>query len=262
MTLKTTIGSRELLFNFFAASVQKEYDRNQKDRYNQKGDSMYRLHSFIFILLIIASPAHAWKGTEANGEQPIFFGTLTSQEDNLFTVTNIAIGRSASTKDKVMLYEMPRSLKKSVDYTISKNPDEDLTTALLELSKIKKITVPHPNVLWKWYDPDSKRATPVAQEYIEVVITWRSGSTIHYLLKLGQADTKRPIKMYSDVVDKPIKGISQNGTLFCPGINKEDLHKKGAPFQSIKTLELEEPCFKVPTEKNDTMTKPTNPVTT
>ena len=153
---------------------------------------MYRLHSFIFILLIIASPAHAWKGTEANGEQPIFFGTLTSQEGNVFTVTNIAIGRSASTKDKVMLYEMPRSLKESVDYTISKNPDEDLTTALLELSKIKKITVPHPNVLWKWYDPESKRATPVAQEYIEVVITWRSGSTIHYLLKLGQADTKRP----------------------------------------------------------------------
>jgi hypothetical protein len=255
VTIKPTIGSNELLFNFFAASAQKEYDRNQMIAATIKGDPMYRLRSFIFVLLAIASPAHAWKGTEANGERPIFFGTLTSQEGNVFTVTNVTVGRSASARDKVMLYEMPKSLKESTDNKIAKNPDEDLTTAQFELLKIKKIEVPHPSVLWKWYDPESKRATPMAQEYIEVVITWRSGSKIHYLLKLGSEDTKRPIKIYSDVVDKPIKGIRQDGTLFCPGLNKEDLRKKGAPFPSVKTVDLEEPCFKVPTEHVGTMKK-------
>lgn len=219
---------------------------------------MNRLSSFILILLATFSPLHGWKGTEANGEQPTFFGTLTSQEGNVFTVTNVTVGRSASSRDKIMLYEMPKSLKASAKGNIiSVNPSEDLTTAQLELLKIKKIEVPHPQVTWKWKNPESKRATTVAKEYIEVIITWASGSKVHYLLELGPEDTRRPIKIYSDVVDKPIKGTRQDGTLFCPGLNKADLRKKGAPFPSIKTLELEEPCFKVPTDNVGTMKKPT-----
>lgn len=221
-----------------------------------KGERMFRLRISCLVLLMLAHSAHAWKGTEAQGERPIFFGTLTSQEGNQFTITNATIGRSASAHDKVLLYEMPTSLKESTHHTITKNPDDDLTTVQLELLKIKKIEVPHPSVLWKWNDPESKRAKPIPYEYIEVIVTWRSGSRIHYLLKLGQADTKRPIKLYCDVVDKPIKSVDQNGTHFCPGIEQEDLRQKGAPFPSIKAVEFQEPCYKVPTNTVGTLKNP------
>ncbi len=211
---------------------------------------MNRIISCMFVTLALSSTAHAWKSTEAQGERPIFFGVLTSQEGNVFTVTNISVGRSASSRDKIMLYEMPKDMKASAKgNVIPVNPDEDLTTAQLELLKIKKFEVPHPHSLWTWKNPDSKRAVSIPREYIEVVITWRSGSAVHYLLELGPEDTRRPVKIYCDVVDKPIQGIRQDGTLFCPGLKKADLRRKGAPFPSIKTLVLDEPCFKVPTEQ-------------
>lgn len=217
---------------------------------------MNRIISCMFITLALTPTAHAWKSTEAQGERPIFFGVLTSQEGNVFSVTNISVGRSASTRDKIILYEMPKDMKASAKgNVIPVNPDEDLTTAQLELLKIKKIVVPHPRTLWTWKDPDSKRSVSIPREYIEVVITWRSGSAVHYLLELGPEDTRRPVKIYCDVVDKPIQGIRQDGTLFCPGLKKVDLRRKGAPFPSVKTLVLDEPCFKVPTENGNTNKK-------
>ncbi|EKD48463.1 MAG: hypothetical protein ACD_64C00301G0001 [uncultured bacterium] len=217
---------------------------------------MNRFNSFVFILLVSVSSLHGWKGTETTGERPTFFGTLTSQEGNVFNVTNVTVGHSASSPEKVILYEMPKSLKESANGNmLTVNPDENLTTAQLELLKIRAIEVPYPNVMWKWKNPESTRATAMAKEYIEVIITWASGSKVHYLLELGLEDTKRPLKIFCDVVDKPLQGKAQDGTLFCPGINKTDLHKKGAPFPSIKILKLEEPCFKVPTDSMQTNKK-------
>ncbi len=212
---------------------------------------MNRIISCMFVTLALTQTAHAWKSTETQGERPIFFGVLTSQEGNIFSVTNISVGRSASAQIKIMLYEMPKTMKASAKGNIIPvNPDEDLTTAQLELLKIKKFEVPHPRTLWTWKDPDSKRAVSIPREYIEVIITWRTGSAVHYLLELGPENTKRPVKIYCDVVDKPIQGIRQDGTLFCPGLKKVDLRRKGAPFPSVKTLVLDEPCFKVPTEQS------------
>ena len=219
---------------------------------------MKHIHLFLLVFVAWCAPLSAWKGTEANGDRPIFYGTLKSRESNTFSVTNVTVGRSTTSHDKIMLYEMPKELKSAQDKVIKQNPHEDLTTSQLELLKIKKIEVPEPQVMYKWFDPESKRTTPVAQEFIELIITWRSGSTIHYLLQLGQEDSKRQVKVYCDVLDKPVQGVMQDGTLFCPGIDKTDLRKKGAPFPSIQVLELEEPCFKVPTENVGTMKKNTN----
>lgn len=210
--------------------------------------------TILLLVTLFSGHAYGWKGTEAKGNQPIFMGVLQSREGNTFNVTNVKIGRSPEGRDRVLLYEMPKKLKqKTSGYELNINPEEELTTAQLELAKIKKIVVPHPNVLWKWKDKDSKRAASMAREYIEVAITWRSGSTINYLIELGPEDTRRPVKIYSDVIDKPLSGIRQDGTLFCPGITKSELRKKGAPFPSVQSLSLDEPCFKVPTENGGTV---------
>ena len=92
------------------------------------------------LALALSSPLSAWKDTQANGDQPIFMGVLTSQEDNVFNVANISVGRSRDSREKIMLYEMPKNLKQNAQGNmIQVNPSEDLTTAQLELLKIKKI---------------------------------------------------------------------------------------------------------------------------
>ncbi len=202
----------------------------------------------IFLLAVTTySFLYSWKSSETKGEQPIFFGTLTTQEGNTFYVTNISIGRSRNGVDKIVLYEKPKNLAPSKKGNIlTVNPVEDLTTTTLELQKINKIAVPAPHKLWTWKNEQSKRTIKVTYEYIELSVSWRSGSTSNYLLELGPVETKTPIKIFCDVIDKQITGIRQNGTLFCPGVTKTDLRKKGAPFQAIKELIINEPCYKVP----------------
>ncbi len=204
----------------------------------------------VFLLMSLgATSLHGWKSTEVKGEQPIFFGTLTTQESNTFYATNISIGRSRTAHDKIVLYEKPKNLAPTAKgNVITVNPAEDLTTAALELQKISKIEVPEAHTIWTWTNTETKRPVKMTYEYIELIITWRSGSSIHYLLELGTEGTRRPVKIFCDVIDEKMAGFRQDGTLFCPGIKKTELRKKGAPFQSIKELALDEPCFKVPEE--------------
>jgi hypothetical protein len=205
------------------------------------------LMRLLFLSILITPFIHAWKSAEAKGEKPIFFGTLTTREDNSFNVTNVTIGRSRDGDEKIVLYEKPKNLMPSEKGNIiTVNPSEDLTTTTLELQKISKIAVPEPSTIWTWTKDESKRSMKIVYEFIELAVTWRSGSVSNYLLELGPADTQRPVKIFCDVIDKQITGIRQNGTLFCPGITKMDVRKKGAPFQSIKMLTLEEPCYKIP----------------
>lgn len=215
-----------------------------------------KLVTILFSTTLMTAPfLYAWKSPETKGEQPIFFGTLTTQEDNSFFVTNVTIGRSSTDFSKIVLYEKPKDLAPSEEgYLISVNPSEDLTTVILELQKIKKIEVPEPNIIWTWSNAESKRSVKMTYEYIELIVTWQSGSAVPYLLELGAQDTRRPVKIFCDVIDKQVTGIRQNGTLFCPGLKKTDLRKKGAPFQSIKELILEEPCYKVPSNGNNKVT--------
>lgn len=201
----------------------------------------------LFLLTTITPCLFGWKSGETKGEQPIFFGTLTTQEGNTFYVTNISIGRSRSAIDKIVLYEKPKNLAPTEKgNVITVNPAESLTTTTLELLKISKITVPYPSTLWTWTNEQANRPIKMTYEYIELQVNWRSGSTSNYLLELGPVDTKTPVKIFCDVIDKQVTGIRQNGTLFCPGITKTDLRKKGAPFQAIKELMVNEPCYKIP----------------
>ena len=122
-------------------------------------------------------PLYAWKSGETKGERPIFLGTLTTQEGNIFNVTNINIGRSRDSHEKIVLYEKPQNLKPSTKgYIIPVNPAADLTTAILELQKVKKITVPESQIIWKWTNQESKRTVKLAYEYIEVIVTLSPGT--------------------------------------------------------------------------------------
>ncbi len=208
---------------------------------------MKRFMLLFLISITLHSFLYSWKSSETKGEQPTFFGTLTTQEGNTFYVTNISIGRSRSGIDKIVLYEKPKNLAPSEKGNIiTINPAENLTTTTLELQKVSKISVPTPHTLWTWTNEESKRPIKMTYEYIELRLSWRSGSTSNYLLELGPLDTKTPVKIFCDVIDKQMTGVRQNGTLFCPGITKTDLRKKGAPFQAIKELIINEPCYKVP----------------
>jgi hypothetical protein len=212
----------------------------------------------IYFILLISSlsfiPLHAWKSEETKGDRPIFLGTLTTQEGNTFNVTNITIGRNHTDHAKIILYEKPQNLAPSEKGNIIPvNPLVDLTTAVLELQKISQITVPEPHVIWKWIKDESKRSSKLAYEYIEIMVTWRSGSTVSYLLELGPENTRRPLKIFCDVIDKKMEGVKQEGTILCQQIQKIDLRKKGAPFPSIQSLKLDEPCYRIPKENGDGM---------
>lgn len=201
----------------------------------------------LLLAITTAHGAYAMKSPEAKGEQPTFFGLLTTQENNRFYVTNISIGRSRDSEDKILLYEKPKNLAPTSQGNILPgNPMKDLTTAVLELQKIESISVPEPHTLWKWTNDSTDRVVKLTREFIELAVTWRSGSTIRYLLELGPENSRRPVKIFCDVVDKELTGLRQGDKLFCPGIKKADLRKKGAPFQSVKILTLDEPCYKIP----------------
>lgn len=212
------------------------------------------ISSFLVLSVVSFLPMYAWKSTETKGDQPVFLGTLITQEGNSFDVTNISIGRSRSDQEKILLYEKPQQLTPSEKGNIIPvNPHVDLTTATLELQKISKITVPEPQTIWKWTKDDSKRPAKMSYEYIEIMVTWRSGSTVRYLLELGAENTQRPLKIFCDVIDQKMEGIKQEGVVLCQKIHKIDLRKKGAPFTSIQSLTLDEPCYRIPEENGDGM---------
>lgn len=210
----------------------------------------FLLGSMFFYL----SPVQAWQSDDIKGEQPIFLGTLSTQEGNKYNVTNIHLGRSRNSHDKIILYEKPQNLAPGPKGNmITVNPSIDLTTATLELQKIKSITVPEPQTIWKWTNEDSKRAVKMTYEYIEVIVTWQSGSSIHYLLELGPEDSRKPLKIFCDVVDKKLDDTKQQGIVLCQKIPKIDLRKKGAPLPSVHSLVLDEPCYRIPKENGGGM---------
>lgn len=197
--------------------------------------------------LLILGTSYCMKTGEVKGERPTFFGTLTTLEGNVFNVTNLSIGRSRGIQEKILLYEKPKNLAPSqAGNILPVNPSRDLTTATLELQKISKISVPEPRTIWKWQVTQPNRQIATTHDYIELLVTWRSGSTIPYLLELGLENSRRPVKVFSDVIDKKMAGKIESGARVCPGINKDDLRKKGAPFQAIQELIIQEPCFAVP----------------
>ena len=208
---------------------------------------MKRIISLLIMVASTSTPLYCWKSAEVKGEQPTFFGHLTTQEDNSFYITNISIGKAADEQEKVMLYEKPRNMMPSQQgYILPGNPYKELSTATLELQKIKKIEVPEPHITWKWINNESLRSTKMAIEFLEVIVTWRAGNSTPYLLELGAENSRRQVKLFCDVIDTDFAGLRQGNTMLCPGVKKADVHKKGAPFQSIKMVEIEDPCYKIP----------------
>ena len=210
---------------------------------------MNRIPLLLVILFVITTNSLAWKSNGTQGESAIIFGTLITQEGNTHHVTNVNIGKSRNDQSKIVLYEKPKhAMIKKQGPIIPVNPSEGLTTTVLELSKVRKIVVPEPTIIWNWTNLESKRSIKPTYEYIELIITWQDGSKIPYLIELGQKDNRSMVKVFCDVIDKKMTGIKQNGIVMCPKTTKDELRKKGAPFPSIKELILEEPCYKVPTD--------------
>ena len=212
------------------------------------------VYSLIAITAFSISSICAWGSDEVKGERPVFLGTLETQEGNTYNVTNIHFGKDRNSHDKIILYEKPQNLAPGPKGNfITVNPSVDLTTATLELQKIQSISIPDAQTLWKWTNADSKRSVKMAYEYIEVVVTWKSGSAIHYLLELGPENTRKPLKIFCDVVDQKPEEMKQQGIVLCQTIQKVDLRKKGAPLPSVRSLVLDEPCYRIPKENGGGM---------
>lgn len=194
----------------------------------------------------------AWSGSDASGNQPVFFGKLTSHEGRTFNVTNIMIGRSESTGRSVRVYEMPRTPASAAGkdvMMIPVNPHHDLTTTELDLLKVKKIAVPHPQTSWIWEKPATDARTPVMRyEFIELEVTWHGSQPSNYLLELGTEHTTKPVKIFCDSTNVPVSSLMPGNTqpAFCVGIKQSELRKKGAPFPSIKELIIEGHCYEAP----------------
>lgn len=194
----------------------------------------------------------AWSGSNATGEQPIFFGKLTSHEGRTFNVTNIMIGRSESAGRAVRVYEMPRTPSSSVGkdtMMIPVNPYHDLTTTELDLLKVKKIAVPHPQTSWIWEKPSTDNRTPAMRyEFIELEITWYGSQPCNYLLELGTEHTTKPVKIFCDSTNNAVapRMATDAQPTFCVGIQQNELRKKGAPFPAIKELVIEGHCYEAP----------------
>lgn len=194
----------------------------------------------------------AWSGSDASGNQPVFFGKLTSHEGRTFNVTNIMIGRSESAGRSVRVYEMPRTPASATGkdmMMIPVNPHHDLTTTELDLLKVKKIAVPHPQTSWIWEKPATDARTPVMRyEFIELEVTWHGSQPSNYLLELGTEHTTKPVKIFCDSTNVPVSSITPGNTqpVFCVGIKQSELRKKGAPFPSIKELIIEGHCYEAP----------------
>src|SRR5579872_4589815 len=205
---------------------------------------------FLFFMVLCQSMLSlAWSGSENAGDQPIFFGKLTSQEGKTFNVTNIIVGRSETGGRSVRVYEMPRTAHSTAGkdkVMITLNPYQDLTTTELDLLKVKKIVVPHAQTSWIWEKKATDARTPASRyEFIELEVTWHGGQTSNYLLELGMENSSKPVKVFCDSTNNPI--VAQDAQpMFCVGIKQDELRKKGAPFPSIKELIIDGHCYKAP----------------
>lgn len=203
------------------------------------------------VLIAITSAGHlnCLGGPEAKNTDVVLFGTLTSHENNTFNITNISIGRSRDSNQKITLYEKPeKPIGAVTKINMTVNPFKDLTTTDLDLLKISKIEVPEPNTSWLWRKPtDNARTAPnSAYEFIEVVITWQDKQRMSYLLELGVENTTTPVKVFCDTIEQNPSTKTTDNPVFCVGIKKTDLVKKGAPFPAIKHLEIKGNCYELP----------------
>ncbi len=196
-------------------------------------------------ILVSSLSVFAWGSKEPDGEAPTFYGTLASREGNVFSVTNIMVGTNPQNSEKIKLYEVPVQ-KDPQEKTLLINPFQKLTTTDLDLTKVSKISVPEPDIIWQWTNLESQRTHPSVFEFIQVDISWKQGGTVSYMIELGIKNTTHPVKVFCNVINRPMPTQEQNRTLFCQGINKEDLREKGAPFPSIKELVIENYCYKMP----------------
>ncbi len=193
------------------------------------------------LLLCFSSSLIGLGGPETQGEKPSFFGKLTSQFTPQFPVTNIVIGHSRSAPLEPALYEMPPRPEKTNDtYTLTVNPYKELTTTKLQLINVSKIEVPEPQTVWRWTTPSNK----ITYEFIELIVTWNDNQKMHYLLELGTEKTNSPVKIFVETTEK--LDMSKTDNMFCPGINKANLRKEGAPLPSVKELVITGHCYQKP----------------
>lgn len=185
-----------------------------------------------------------------------FTGKLISlaNPDKAATIMNIGIGREKSSVkvDQIPVYEKPtNAIAQNNEIKLEQAPETSLTISYLDLSKIKKIEVPSPDIIWT-FQPSDK--SPIV-EFIELRVTERK-KKLSFLLELGRKGTSRPTKLFCDAVDTNASPLKQKQAgdddtpQVCSIIDKKDLREQGVPFQAIKELVIEGYCQK-PIEKKE-----------
>ncbi|HSW73584.1 MAG TPA: hypothetical protein VLG71_00345 [Candidatus Limnocylindria bacterium] len=144
-----------------------------------------------------------------------FYGTLTTQQDEVIKVNNIAI---AGKYKQILVYEYASAKDTSQEskHVLSQDPKEGIITKI-DLSETAEIQVPAPHVLWT----HQKRKGQRKIEYIEIIVV--------------SGDTQKTKNHYF---------IETSRKITCEQTNEAGPIEKEVPFQSLKNLVIEGYCYR------------------
>ncbi len=142
----------------------------------------------------------------------IFYGTLTTQQDNTFKVDEISIGKAKKTK-QIPMYERPKKKgkiqKNGNKIMLIINPKTDLAITYIDLNEVSEINIPKPDEKWVYKKEKGYREI----EYIEIVVISKN---------IRKTKNRYLIKRDTDV--------------YCSGINEAGKEEKKVPLAAINRL--------------------------
>src|SRR5438876_662120 len=87
-----------------------------------------------------------------------FYGTLTAYDENdkagkEYKVENITVSRLYK---QIEIYDMPITAAQATSFDLEKDPTKGVKT-FVDLSEVSEITVPNPEIVWKYHKEKNDR---------------------------------------------------------------------------------------------------------
>lgn len=178
----------------------------------------------IFALLIISLLANWASQPKTRGAR--FFGTLTTEQGNTFTVKNITAGPDKKI-EAIPVYEKPQKpdafVKRDENHiTLNVDPKKELAIIYLDLDKIMQVSVPHPHSVWTYKAEKGSRE----YEYLEIAITEKSKPS------QSEPTSPQPPSPTTYLIEKNIH-------LYCDRVGDGITEKMKVQLPAIKQLIIE-----------------------
>lgn len=206
-------------------TIERDYNKNKVFNKKEKTvNHVLRISLSALSVLFLMNMTSEETTVEGHKRQKVnFYGTLTTQQDEVIPVNNIAV---AGKYKQIILYEYvaPKNSSPEHKNVLTADPKEGIITKI-DLAEVSEIRVPSHHVVWVY----QKRKAQRKAEYVEIIII--------------SGDTQKTENHYFIDIHRKIT---------CEQSNAAGPIEKEVPIQALKSLKIDGYCYRDEKEKPTT----------